>query len=132
MTVSETGAMIAAMDPDLDPLFYAFRTGDEIPADAQLFASIEEEEEGTTRILGFAKGEFAGHAHEAYRRIVLRVNSSLDGVGLTAAVSTALAREAIPCNIVAAFHHDHVFVPATRANDAMQILAELQRSHRDG
>jgi hypothetical protein len=46
------------------------------------------------------------------RRIVLQVHSALDGVGLTAAVSAALCAEAIPCNVVAAYHHDHIFVPS--------------------
>ena len=129
MTVSETGAMIAAMDPLLDPLLYVFKSGGEVPARAQLFASIREDE-GMTHIVGFREGEFPGNAGASYRRIVLRVHSALDGVGLTAAVSTALAREDIACNIVAAFHHDHVFVPAQRASEAVKILSTLQRSQQ--
>ena len=59
------------------------------------------------------------------RRITLRVHSALDGVGLTAAVATALAGHGIACNMVAAFHHDHVFVPAARAEEALAILKTL-------
>ncbi|QOF70735.1 ACT domain-containing protein [Aminobacter sp. SR38] len=59
------------------------------------------------------------------RRITLNVYSALDGVGLTAAVATALARHAIPCNMVAAYHHDHAFVPAARAEAALASLEEL-------
>jgi len=120
--------MIAAMDPFLDTLFYDFVTEGEVPPDARLFASIHEEE-GTTHIIGFTARDFEG-LEGSYRRIILRVNSSLNGVGLTAAVSTALAQENIPCNIVAAFYHDHVFVPAARAQEAMHLLSALQRTRQ--
>ena len=46
---------------------------------------------------------------------LLQVHSALDGVGLTAAVAGALAAAGIACNVIAAFHHDHLFVPAARA-----------------
>ncbi len=42
--------------------------------------------------------------------ITLSVNSSLEAVGLTAAFSSALSAERISCNVVAAFHRDHIFV----------------------
>jgi uncharacterized protein len=60
-------------------------------------------------------------------RIVLQVFSALDGVGLTAGVATALADEGIPCNIIAAFHHDNVFVPVADSNRALAILERVQR-----
>ena len=60
------------------------------------------------------------------RRIVLEVFSALDGVGLTAAVSAALADAGIPCNMVSAFHHDSVFVPLAMADRAMLVLKGLQ------
>ncbi|MDM9628081.1 ACT domain-containing protein [Rhizobium sp. S152] len=60
------------------------------------------------------------------RRILLEVYSSLEGVGLTAAVASALSDEGIPCNMVAAYQHDHVFVPADMADRALEILKALQ------
>ena len=54
--------------------------------------------------------------------ITLQVYSALDGVGLTAAAATALAAAGIPCNMVAAFHHDHVFVPHAEAGRAVDVL----------
>ena len=60
------------------------------------------------------------------RCITLNVYSSLEGVGLTAAVATALAENGIACNMVAAFHHDHAFVPDALSQKAMQVLKELQ------
>ena len=60
------------------------------------------------------------------RQIELTVNSALDGVGLTAAVASALAAEGVPCNVVAAFHHDHIFVPAAKAEMALAVVKALQ------
>jgi hypothetical protein len=45
--------------------------------------------------------------------------------GLAAAVSGALAAAGIACNVVAAVHHDHLFVPQDRAAEAMEILRAL-------
>ena len=58
--------------------------------------------------------------------ITLTVPSDLNAVGLTAAVSAALAAAGIPCNIVAAAHHDHVFVPIETARSALTRLRPCQ------
>ena len=57
------------------------------------------------------------------------VHSSLAAVGLTAAVAAALADHGISANVVAAFYHDHIFVPAERAEEALAALRAIQRSH---
>jgi dihydrofolate reductase len=57
--------------------------------------------------------------------ITLTVNSALDAVGLTAAVATALTRDGISCNVVAGYHHDHLFVPIDQAQQALSALAAL-------
>ena len=57
-----------------------------------------------------------------WARITLRVQSALQAVGLTAAVSTALAAEGISANVVAAYRHDHVFVPWDRRHGALAAL----------
>ena len=57
--------------------------------------------------------------------ITLRVQSKLSAVGLTAAVSTALARAGIACNMFAGFHHDHIFVPVEEAERVISILTVL-------
>ena len=122
--------MIAAMDPVLDPSTYLFVTDAEFLADAHLFALIHEAE-GTTRIIGIGPNRQHSECPDCFRRIVLQVHSALDGVGLTAAVSTVLAEAGIACNVVAGFHHDHLFVPADRPMRAMRLLAELQASTRE-
>ena len=50
-----------------------------------------------------------------FRCIKLGVDSKLDDVGLTAAVSTALADAGISANVVAALQHDYIFVPKAKA-----------------
>jgi uncharacterized protein len=62
----------------------------------------------------------------AFRKISQMIHSSLDAVGLTARVAAAFASRGIACNVVAAFHHDHLFVPAERAAEACGILSGLK------
>lgn len=57
--------------------------------------------------------------------ITLNVHSSLEAVGLTAAVSKALTDANISCNVVAAYYHDHIFVPLEDAKRAMEVLEKL-------
>lgn len=85
------------------------------------------EAEGLTLILPRRTAEREGLAGPPMRMITLTVHSSLEAVGLTAAFSTCLAREGIGANVVAAFHHDHIFVPAADAERALAALKALQR-----
>lgn len=57
--------------------------------------------------------------------LTLEVHSSLEAVGLTAAVSVALAQLGIPCNVLAGFYHDHLLVPSARCHEALVCLASL-------
>jgi hypothetical protein len=59
------------------------------------------------------------------RMITLNVHSALEAVGFLARITTALAAEGIGVNPVAAFYHDHLFVPEDRAEDALAILRRL-------
>jgi uncharacterized protein len=85
-----------------------------------------QEEEGLTLILPREHAQAGGFACDAvFRCITLGVHSSLNAVGLTAAVASALAAENISANVVAAWYHDHIFVPCERSDDAMAVLARL-------
>jgi hypothetical protein len=57
--------------------------------------------------------------------ITLTVHSSLEAVGLTAAFAKALTEKNISCNVVAGFHHDHIFVRKSDANTAVSVLNGL-------
>lgn len=58
--------------------------------------------------------------------LTLDVHSSLEAVGLTAAVAGVLAESEIPCNVVAGYYHDHLLVPVARADEAMERLTALR------
>ena len=124
--------MIAGMDPVLDPAEYCFAVvpeGYRSRRIAEVALASFLEDEGFSFILtpDWARA-FDLQVGDLYRRITLTVNSALDGVGLTAAVSGRLAGAGIACNMVAAFHHDHVFVPSADAEEALRLLRELQAS----
>jgi hypothetical protein len=55
--------------------------------------------------------------------LTLAVQSSLEAVGLTAAVSARLTDVDIPCNVLAGYHHDHILVPVELAGAAIDALA---------
>lgn len=130
--VKDRDAMIAGMRPDLYPQTYVFcalpagRTaGDLLP---HALASFHEDE-GLSLLLPADIAQAHGFAaQEPMRRITLQVYSSLSGVGLTAAVATALADAGIPCNMIAATRHDHAFVPADMAERALAVLQDLSQS----
>tara|TARA_B100000678_G_scaffold146050_1_gene122035 strand:+ start:655 stop:1053 length:399 start_codon:yes stop_codon:yes gene_type:complete len=128
--VRETTAMIAGMEPVLQPGSFVFVTVSDATREAQLVPLAKgtfREPEGLSLILPVEHAPQAEGAI-AMRSITLTVHSALDGVGLTAAVSGALAAEGIAANIVAAFHHDHVFVPEHDADRALAVLQSLQAS----
>lgn len=121
----DTAEMIAQMDPRLDKRRWCYVqiTPDRAPELLGAAIATFREEEGVSAIV---PAELAADGEPVFARITLMVRSDLEGVGLTAAVSGALADVGIACNMVAALHHDHAFVPADRAGDALAILREIQ------
>ncbi len=118
--------MIAAMAPRRRPGSFAFVTCPDAATAAraapQAIASFAEDE-GLSLVLPFEVARALGFPDpQPMACLTLSVHSALDGVGLTAAVATALTECGIPCNMVAAFHHDHAFVPEDRAEEALQAL----------
>ena len=93
---------------------YGFETVAAAPPLGDAFALIREAE-GVTVI----------RPGEGWARITLGVHSSLAAVGLTARVAAALAGRGISANMVAAFHHDHVFVPWDRRDETLAALEAL-------
>jgi hypothetical protein len=104
-----------------------------LPGSADLAAldpwAIVKEDEGITLILEKKRADGLGLVYEStYGRITLRVFSSLDAVGLSAAVATALADSGISANMVAGYHHDHIFVPEAHLETALNVLRGLRCS----
>jgi hypothetical protein len=117
------------MTPALEPERYVFVS---IAPDRPLppLSSVRmlfREAEGTTLILSLSEAAAAGlEGTFPCRMITLSIHSALEAVGFMGAVAAALAVEGIGANPVAAFHHDHLFVPEDRAGDAMRALSALQ------
>lgn len=113
------------------PGSYVFVTVPGPPAPALHPVMVFTEDEGTTLVLAAPDADLAQLPYDLVLAwITLTVQSSLDGVGLTAAVSGALADVGISCNVVAAAFHDHLFVPEESADDAVRVLTELSARHR--
>jgi len=122
--------MIAGMTPVVQAGDFVFVTTNDPALVASLLPqamAMVREREGMSLLVPVAVARDAGlDATQPMRCITLNVHSSLDGVGLTAAVATALADGAIACNMIAAYHHDHVCVPSAACDRALDILTALQ------
>ncbi|HVL22175.1 MAG TPA: ACT domain-containing protein [Amaricoccus sp.] len=130
---TDLGRMLAGLDPRLDPAEWVFvSVPPPGPHGGQPLMRCREDE-GMTLVLRPEEAVRLGlPPAPVFRRITLGVHSILEGVGLTAAVATALAGKGISANMVAAFHHDHVFVPADRAEEALACLLDLRGGAQAG
>lgn len=125
--VRDLDKLIAGMDPELQPGVYRFVTCVS-PTQTQRRAArmVFEEPEGVTLILAEPDAEgLDGVSPFRARMLTLNVHSALDAVGFLAAVTGELARHGISANCVAGFYHDHLFVPADRAQEALDLLVRL-------
>lgn len=116
--------LLAMLDIERRPGLYTFVTNR--PDLAEEAAAMVVEEEGRTHVVPVDAARRAAIDVEFEAAwLTLTVHSALEAVGLTAAVSTALANEGIACNVLAGHHHDHLLVPAHRADDAMAAILRL-------
>ncbi|MDD1478385.1 N-acetyltransferase [Arthrobacter sp. H16F315] len=99
------------------------------PLEGAIEAAVREAE-GMTVVLPRKDADTLGLSYDFVGAwITLQVHSSLDAIGLTAAVSTALTDAKISCNVLAGFHHDHILVPVADADRALEALHELAAAH---
>lgn len=131
--VTNLETLIKSMKPVLDLRRFVFvsraqaRYGDGL--ELSPIAAFEETE-GLTLIVPKEHADLANENYEGiFRMISLAVHSSLEAVGLTAAVSQKLTEHGISANVVAAFYHDHVFVPESKAQDALDALKNLSEGN---
>ncbi len=128
--VSHLPTLLASMAPRIAPDTYVFATVPKLPSRLKPIMTFREGER-MTLILTLAEAEAANLPHTySSRMITLNTHSSLEAVGFLAAVSTRLAASGISINPVSAFYHDHLFVPAERAVEAMKILDTLAQEHQ--
>jgi predicted N-acetyltransferase YhbS len=119
-------ALLSAMHPvqrDGEYVYVLWPDGKPLVPDV---AAAVREAEGLTVVLPRAVADREGLSYSFVGAwITLQVHSALEAVGLTAAVSKALAGARISCNVLAGFHHDHLLVPVADAPRALETLAEL-------
>lgn len=121
--------LLASMSPMLLDGEFVFCTfadacyGDH--ASLRPIASVMESEGLTLVIPKTQADELALHYESVFRGITLTIHSSLDAVGLTAAIATKLSDHGISANVVAGYFHDHIFVQQAFAISAMSALNEL-------
>lgn len=126
--------LIASMDPILVDETYIFAT---IPyTNKELIQRIHRddvmpmasftEKEGYSVIMTQTQADRLNIYYEdLYTCLTLNIHSSLDAVGLTAAISNRLTEHNISANVVAAYFHDHVFVAKLDAEQALSALKAL-------
>ncbi|MCE2571172.1 ACT domain-containing protein [Motilimonas eburnea] len=128
--ITDLTELLSSMQPELQPSEFVFcHVSGELSQHLTLnpIATFIEAE-GLTLVLEKTSAEQAGIPFDGrFKQITLTVHSSLEAVGLTAAVSGQLANKGISANVIAAYYHDHIFVPADQAEAALAALSELSR-----
>ena len=121
--------LLQGMKPELNEGEYVFCTVDSIERAATLNPlCMFQEQEAVTVILSKHQADNSALPYSIVCVwITLTVHSSLEAVGLTAAVSKALTTANISCNVVAAYYHDHIFVPVKDAARALDALEKLTK-----
>ena len=120
----DLGRLLAGMSPRLRDGEWVFAVAPDGAAGLDPVATVREDE-GLTVVVSRAVADEHGLDYDFVAAwITLEVHSALDAVGLTAAVSAALTERGISCNVVAGRFHDHLFVPADRASDAVSALRD--------
>ena len=135
---TDLDALLRDLMPSLSEGAYVFCTLEDARygdlAHTRPLATVQERE-GLTLVIPKAEADRANLPYEGtFRHITLEVHSSLEAVGLTAAVSRDLARHGISANVIAGYHHDHILVPAEHAERALGVLTDMSppRSGGDG
>ena len=126
--IIEINELLKTMSPALQSGEFVFST---VSGELSEYAHLNPlasfiETEGLTLILKIEEADKAQIAYEGkYSQITLTVHSSLEAVGLTAAVANKLTEKGISANVVAAYYHDHIFVQTEKAEEALLALQEF-------
>ena len=122
-------ALVSSLDPRLEPGEFVFVDPGDLSRfeDSEVIATIAEAE-GPSAVVTRTAAERLGLPHDLVLSwIRLGAESGLDAVGLTALVSSTLARHSIACNVIAGLRHDHLFVPSSDAQRALVLLRDLTK-----
>jgi len=124
---TDLALLLKSLKPELNESDYVFCTVPNLDGcDLSEVVGMMREAEGATLVV---KKEYADANRLKYTSVMawitLKVHSSLEAVGLTAAFSNALAQAGVSCNVLAGTYHDHIFVPRHDAEKAMRVLEQL-------
>ncbi|MGD8113084.1 ACT domain-containing protein [Vibrio sp. TRT 17S01] len=126
--ITDLDELLRSMSPKLVESEFVFCTVSGVLADYVDLNPVATfiESEGLTLVLEKSVAEIAGLPFDGvYSQITLTVHSSLEAVGLTAAVANKLASKGISANVIAAHYHDHIFVQSGKAEAAVSALEEF-------
>jgi hypothetical protein len=124
--VSDLKLLLERLSPEPRPgrfVFVPVEAGQ--PADEICHAWVRESEGPSAVVREEDALSFGFDDCPVFAWITLAVESDLESVGLSAAVSGALAEAGIPSNLLAGLRHDHVLVPFDSLDRSLRILSEL-------
>lgn len=131
---TDLNKLLASMEPVLGPETYVFCTLQNARygymAELKPLASFQETEGLTLVIKQKQADKHKLNYQGTFALISLKVHSSLEAVGLTAAVSGCLAKANISANVIAAYYHDHILIPSAQAQQALQLLQQMAHQHQ--
>ncbi|QPK81084.1 hypothetical protein G7Y41_08595 [Schaalia sp. ZJ405] len=127
-----------AQSPDLD---YALSTLKATPGDEYVFAHLDHvpsgidpfavihDDDGYTIVVEKSQAQSIGlDVSKTYAQVILGLDANLDSIGITATIAQLMTARSIVANIITCVHHDHLFVQADRANEAVATLTDLAKN----
>lgn len=135
MAISNIHELLKNMEPTLLKETYFFGTVDEsylfsISAYAQYIIDVFREEEGVSIVFLEDIKEIVEKISTKpilgpFSMITLKINSDMHEAGFLKEITNALAEQKISVNAFSAYHHDHLFVPEDKKEEALSILHSL-------
>lgn len=125
---ADLSRLLSTLKADARPETFVFLTIPHAePPPSSLFLQMQfREAEGLTVITTVESAvEHGFEGRMPSTMITCQVHSALEAVGFMAKISQVLAQHEIACNVVAGFYHDHLFVPTTKAQKALEVLNDL-------
>lgn len=138
--ISDLSTLLKSMNPTCDNEKYYFAVIDQsalfgLAGYLQYIDGIFREDEGLTLIFyeqlrssieKTTNKPIAG----PFAKITLTIDTESDAArlnadGLTSTVASALTKEGISANFIAAYYHDHIFVQYDRKDDAIRTIKQL-------
>ena len=123
---TDLDAILGALTVSVRPGTFVY-VGAESAPDLEDVEAMVREREGAGYVLAASVADrLRVDPEPSFAWLTIDVETSLEGVGLTAVLSTALADAGIACNVIAGLRHAHLLVPADRVDDAMDALTALR------